>query len=113
MNSLFWRFGALSAGSSIAIQAYGGHKPWTVEKKLIFQKGFDIQMSSALGVMILSHYKLKSKLRLVVGFSFIFGSLIFSSIVYYRCFTDDKKFNFLMPYGGGSVILGWVLLACL
>lgn len=114
MNSLFWRIGALSAGSSIALQAYAGHRPWTLEKKNIFSKAWEIQMSSAFGLMLLSNYKTKYiKVKNVAGFSLFLGSLFFSGILYYRCLNDDKRFNYLMPYGGGSVILGWVLTALL
>jgi uncharacterized membrane protein YgdD (TMEM256/DUF423 family) len=112
-NSLMWRLGALSAGTSIAIQAYGGHKPWTLEKKMLFSKAWEIQFSSAAGMMILSNAHGKSKIRLLGGWGLFFGSLIFSGILYYRCFSDDKSLNYLMPYGGGSVMLGWLLLASL
>ena len=113
MNSLFWRLGALSAGSSIAIQAYGGHRPWTLEKKMVFAKAWEVQFSSAIGMMLLANYKHKGKLRIAGGLALFAGSLIFSGILYYRCFYDDKGFNYLMPYGGGAVMAGWVLLACL
>lgn len=112
MNTLFWRLGAFSAGSSIALQAYAGHKPWTLEKKNVFSKGWEIQISSALGLMLLSRLKSKkNKVKNLAGFALFLGSLIFSGILYYRCFNDDPSYNRLMPYGGGSVILGWILTA--
>lgn len=113
MNSLLWRLGAISAGSSIAIQAYGGHRPWTLEKKMVFTKAWEVQFSSAVGMMLLATYKHRGKLRIIGGLSLFAGSLIFSGLLYYRCFNEDKNLNYLMPYGGGAVMLGWVVLACL
>ena len=110
MNTLFWKLGAFSAGSSIAIQAVGGHKPWSVEKKIIFSRGWEIQFSSAVGLMILGTSRHKGKLKALGGISLLVGSLIFSGLIYYRCFTDDKSYNYLMPYGGGTTMLGWLML---
>jgi len=113
MNSILWRLGALSAGSSIAIQAYGGHRPWTLEKKMVFSKAWEVQFSSAVGLMLLANYKHKGKLRIASGVGLLAGSLIFSGLLYYRCFYEDKSYNYITPFGGGAVIAGWVLLACL
>jgi len=113
MNSLFWRLGALSAGSSIAIQAFGGHKPWSLEKKAVFSKAWEIQFSSAVGMMLLANYKHKGKLRIAGGLGLFAGSIIFSAILYYRCFYEDTQYNRFMPYGGCLVMGSWLLLACL
>jgi uncharacterized membrane protein YgdD (TMEM256/DUF423 family) len=113
-NSLFWKLGAFSAGSSIALQAYAGHKPWSMEKKLVFCRGWEVQFSSAIGMMLLANYKQhKGKLRIAAGAALGLGSILFSHIFYYRCFYDDKRFNHLIPYGGGLNMGGWILMACL
>ena len=60
--------------------------------------------------MILATKKGGGKIKALGGISLMLGSLIFSGLIYYRCFTDDKSYNYLMPYGGGSTILGWLML---
>lgn len=109
MNSLIFRLGALSACSSVIMQAGGGHKPWEIDRKLIFDKAFQIHMSSAIGMM-LSTYKL-STLGTISGLLFLIGSGLFSGVAYYRCLNNDKTYNYLMPAGGTCVILGWLTLA--
>lgn len=110
MSKLLFRLGALHAGSSIAIQAIGGHQPWDIDRKLIFQKAFDLHISSAIG-MILCSFKPKTKFILVPGGLLFVGSLLFSGFAYYRCFKNDRKFNYMMPPGGSCIIAGWILMA--
>jgi uncharacterized membrane protein YgdD (TMEM256/DUF423 family) len=109
MNNLLFRLGALSAASSVAIQAVGGHKPWDVDRKLIFSKAFELHITSALGMIICSFRK--SKTSSIAGILFLAGTILFSGFAYYRCFYNDRKYNFLMPPGGGSIIFGWTVLA--
>jgi uncharacterized membrane protein YgdD (TMEM256/DUF423 family) len=109
MSKWLFKLGALNAGASVITQAIGGHKPWEVDRKLIFQKAFDLHMSSAIGMMLCS---LKpGKFVMVPGVLLMTGSVLFSGFAYYRCFTNDRKFNYFMPAGGSCIIFGWILLA--
>jgi uncharacterized membrane protein YgdD (TMEM256/DUF423 family) len=112
MNNLFFRLGALSAGSSVIIQAIGGHKPWDIDRKLIFNKAFELHITSAIGMM-LSAFRYKSYYSLIPGSLLLAGTILFSGPAYYRCFKDDRKYNYLMPLGGSCIIFGWILLAVL
>ena len=110
MNNWLFRLGALNAASSVAIQAIGGHKPWDIDRKLIFNKAFDLHLSSSLGMMLCS-LKAKTLKTTIPGILLLVGSALFSGFAYYRCFSNDRKYNFLMPPGGSCIILGWILLA--
>ena len=110
MNNWLFRLGALNAASSVAIQAVGGHKPWDIDRKLIFNKAFDLQLSSSIGMMICA-FKAKNWITTIPGILFFLGSILFSGFAYYRCFNNDRKYNFLMPAGGSCIIFGWILLA--
>ena len=109
MNNFLFRLGALSAASSIAVQAIGGHNPWDIDRKLIFSKAFELHLSSAIGMILCSNRK--SKRALFSGILFLTGTIMFSGFAYYRCFKNERRFNYLMPPGGSSIILAWFLLA--
>ena len=109
MSKLLFKLGALNAASSVIIQAVGGHKPWEIDRKLVFQKAFDLHMTSAIGMMLCSFKS--GKFVLVPGLLFLGGSILFSGFAYYRCFYNDRSLNYLMPAGGSMIISGWILLA--
>ena len=110
MSNWLFRVGSLSAASSIIIQAVGGHKPWDIDRKMIFNKAFDLHLSSAIG-MILCSLRSKSSFVMIPGTLFLAGTFLFSATAYYRCFSNDRKFNFMMPPGGSCIILAWILFA--
>ena len=109
MSGLFFRLGALNAASSVAIYAMGSHRPWDIDRKMIFNKAFELHITSAIGMMLCT---LKSaKYGMLPALLLLAGCVLFSGIGYYRCFSNDKKYNYLMPAGGVCVISGWGLLA--
>ena len=106
MSALLWKLGAISAGSSVAIAAAGGHKPWEVDRKLTFNTAFTLHLSSAIGMMLAS-----ARGATIPGYILLVGSGLFSFTSYYRCMNNDKKYNYLMPYGGSLIILSWAAMA--
>jgi len=42
---------------------------------------------------------------------FTCGIVLFCMPLYYRSFTDKKTFSRLAPFGGISMMLGWIMLA--
>ena len=106
MNSLLWKIGSISAGSSVLIAAAGGHKPWEIERKLTFNTAFILHLSSSIGILLSS-----SRNACFPGYLFLVGLALFSFTSYYRCLKDNKQYNFLMPYGGSLIILGWLSMA--
>ena len=101
--------GCLSTAVQIVIASMGGHKSeWAQDRKDVFHKALFYHFMNNIG-WILASKNLKSR-----NYSSIFfglGTLLFSGVLYYRCFTNEKKYSFLNPFGGVSMILGWVLLA--
>ena len=106
MNSFLWKIGSLSAASSVIIAAAGGHKPWEIERKLTFNTAFNLHLSSSIGILLAS-----SRNAHVPGLLFLLGISLFSFTSYYRCLKDNKQYNYLMPYGGTLIILGWLSIA--
>jgi len=106
MIKVAWRLGCLNAAISVAMAAAGGHKPWEIDKKLVYEKGFNLHLTSSIGMCLASLKK-----RPFPALFFLNGTIFFSGVIYYRCFYDDKSYNKLMPIGGTSIILGWILLA--
>jgi len=109
MNNIFFRIGSLNAATSIIISAIGGHKPWELDRKLTFNTAFNLHITSSIG-MIISSYR-TTNVAFLSATLFLIGSSLFSGVAYYRCFSNDKKFNRLMPSGGSMIILAWCLLA--
>jgi uncharacterized membrane protein YgdD (TMEM256/DUF423 family) len=106
MNSLLWKLGSVSAGSAVIIAAAGGHKPWEIERKMTFNTAFILHLSSSIGIMLCS-----TKQATIPAFLFFVGLGLFSFTAYYRCNSDNKQYNYLMPYGGSMIILAWLALA--
>ncbi|MEH6402826.1 MAG: DUF423 domain-containing protein [Sneathiella sp.] len=50
------------------------------------------------------------KLANLAGFFFLAGIVLFSGSLHYLSQTGDALIPFATPFGGGSLILGWVLL---
>jgi uncharacterized membrane protein YgdD (TMEM256/DUF423 family) len=109
MINILFRLGCLNAGASVAIAAAGGHKPWEIDRKMTFKTATDLHMTSSIGMLISSFRS--SQLALISGLLFLIGSCLFSGSAYYRCFKDNKKYNYLMPPGGSMIIMGWLFLA--
>ena len=105
-SPLLWKVGCINAAISIIIASIGGHKPWDEDRKRIFSKSNNLQLFSSIGI-ILSSFKGAN----LVSLMFLGGCLLFSCTAYYRCFTDDKSYNRLMPLGGILFISAWTLLA--
>ena len=112
MSGLFFRLGALNAGASVLIYAMGSHRPWEAERKMIFTKAFEMQMSSSIGMMLCS-ITAKNKMSLIPALLLFIGSSLFSGFAYNRCFNDDKKYNYIMPVGGMCIISGWGMMVLL
>ena len=111
-----YQFGCLSTALQIAIAASGGHKAeWSQERKDMFHKALFYQFMNSVG-MIIAYFNMKGEKaylerKSISAMLFMTGNLLFSFPLYYRCFTDNKKFSFLNPFGGICMIIGWILLS--
>ena len=105
LNLNLFRIGCINSALSILIASAGGHNPWDEERKRLFSLANNHHMFSSFGILAAS---LRSKTIPVI--LFLVGSGLFSGILYYRCFENNRSMNYLMPIGGVSNILGWMLL---
>jgi uncharacterized membrane protein YgdD (TMEM256/DUF423 family) len=110
MNSLLWKLGAFNIAGCIAAKAAGGHKPWDEKRKGTFSSVTQLHLVNGIGLMLASFQKTSGLLGLT-SLLLLLGTGLFCGAGYYRCFTDKTNYNFLMPVGGSSMIVGWLLMA--
>ncbi|MGD9648360.1 MAG: DUF423 domain-containing protein [Pirellulales bacterium] len=123
--------GSLLAGLAVALGALGAHglesrfqRPGMSleelaagQKKLDnFEVGVRYQMLHALALLALGLIAARgasnpSGLLQAAGFAFLLGIVLFSGMLYGWVFTESKALVMLVPIGGVSFIVGWVLLA--
>lgn len=115
MARLFFMAGALLAGLSVAMVAYGAHTDMFDEvQSLWVEKATRYQMYHALA-LILTALALLSKRtfqpRMVLaGCCFLGGIILFSGSLYIMAFLTID-IGFVTPIGGMLFMVGWVLLA--
>ncbi len=122
--------GCLLAGLAVALGALGAHglesrlkqpgmsleKLAAGDKKLHnFEVGVRYQMYHALALIVLGLLASRganspSGMLQAAGFAFLLGIVLFSGMLYGWIFTESKALVMLVPIGGVSFIVGWVLL---
>lgn len=109
-NKLIFKLGALNAGVATILGAAGGHqKTWTEEQHVLFKTASLYHYLTAFGMMI-NGIAVPSA---IPGALFLSGSVLFCGPVYDHAFSNEKRYIKVTPLGGGSMILGWMLLAFL
>ena len=122
MQKTYVRLGALLAGLSVILGAFGAHalKQVLTEKGLsIFETAVRYQMYHAFGLLIIGIlYKEFAHKNLVLagrlfcaGIFFFSGSLYFLSYIVSGGQDNLKWIGAITPLGGLCFILGWILLA--
>ena len=107
-----WATGALLVGSSVASSAYIQHSPklWEADRNAL-KNAQQIQMLNGLGLCLLGTRK--SAFTFLPVTFLLSGSVLFPGIIFYSRIYKDTRFNWLIPYGGGASILGWLfMVAC-
>ncbi len=129
-GAMIW--GALLAATAVALGAYGAHG---LEKKLValgfatdlakrmdwFETGVKYHMYHALGMIVVAlimefsvmERSKPSKLLWLVPAFFLNGILLFSGSLYAMTLLSASwsKLGAVVPLGGASFIVGWILLA--
>lgn len=123
--------GSLLAGLAVAFGALGAHglesrlkRPGMTTEELAsgdkklhnFEVGVRYQMYHALALVALGLLLSRvvggpSGMFQAAGFAFLLGIVLFSGMLYGWVFTESKALVMLVPIGGVSFIVGWVLLA--
>jgi uncharacterized membrane protein YgdD (TMEM256/DUF423 family) len=115
MARLFFITGALLAGLSVGMGAYGTHTSIFDEVQALWvEKGSRYQMYHALGLLFTSWVIVGSRTfqgqAVAAGFCFLGGILFFSGSLYLMAFFT-LDLGYVTPFGGLLFMAGWLLLA--
>ena len=114
MNQLFLKSGAILAGSSVALGAFGAHTFKDALQKAgnleTYETAARYQMYGALALVIVGILtdKIPHKFLTWAGYAFIVGTIIFSGSLFLICATGVKMWGAVAPIGGTGLMLGWI-----
>ena len=115
MNKLFLKSGAILAGLSIALGAFGAHAfkvaLAAINRTETYETAAQYQMYGALALIFVGILtdKIPHKFLTWAGYAFIVGTIIFSGSLYLICATGVTMWGAVAPIGGVSLMAGWVL----
>ena len=113
MNYLM--IGAISGCLVVVMGAFGAHTLKDILDdygKSIYNKAVLYHMFHSIALLILGLInKIQPEIQLfIVGWSFLFGIILFSGSLYILAITGIKPLGMITPIGGILFIIGWVLL---
>ena len=116
MSRFFLGAGAILAGLAVLLGAFAAHTlegRVTPERLQVFETGARYQMYHALALLFLSWACVQWPVWQVnwAGYLFIAGVVVFSGSLYTLVLTDTPWLGAMTPFGGLSLIAGWLLLA--
>ncbi|MFY7827321.1 MAG: DUF423 domain-containing protein [Flectobacillus sp.] len=117
MNKFFLQIGAILAGLSVALGAFGAHAFKASLEALgradTFETAARYQMYGALGLLIVGILTGSFKHAFVryAGNALLVGTIIFAGALYLICATGVTMWGAVAPIGGTALMVGWVLLA--
>ena len=107
------RAAGLLGGSSVAAGAYGAHGLKVEEMyKTIWRTAVQYHQFSAVSLLATAAVP-SARARMVSGVGIVLGAAAFSGSNYAVAFYQDRSLAKLGPYGGMSLIGGWLALAVL
>ena len=115
MNKFFIQSGAILAGLSIALGAFGAHAFKTFlesnNRAETFETAARYQMYGALSLILtgIIMANFPDKLLRWAGNAFLFGTIIFAGSLYLICATGVTMWGAVAPIGGVGLMLGWIL----
>jgi uncharacterized membrane protein YgdD (TMEM256/DUF423 family) len=116
MRGRFWiAGGALLAGAGVAAGAIGAH--YLKEKPEFDLQAYEVavryQMFHALALILVGILsgRVRSAWLTAAGTAFLVGMVLFSGGLYAWLFTGVKPFVYVVPVGGVTWIIGWLLAA--
>jgi uncharacterized membrane protein YgdD (TMEM256/DUF423 family) len=116
MQKIFLIIGSVLGGLSVMIGAFGAHALKSMlessGRSETFETAVKYQFYHALALILLGILMLNLKHTMFnyAGYSFIFGTLIFSGSLYTLCLSGITKFGMITPIGGLLLIAGWIFL---
>jgi len=119
MKRIVLVIGSLYGGLSVILGAMGAHalkNVLTLQQLGSFETGVKYQMYHALVLLVIGFvFSFETKLQKAMGWSFMFGTFLFSFSIYLLSLSDlmGVSLRFLgpvTPLGGLVMIAGWLLL---
>lgn len=117
MQKLILIIGAISAGLTVAIGAFGAHALKAMleasQRSETFNTGVSYQFYHSLALLAIGLLMLKTphKFLQYAAWSHIAGILLFSGSLYILCLSGNTKWGAVTPIGGLLFIAGWIFLA--
>ena len=111
----FLMIGAISACLVVIMGAFGAHALNDILDdygKTIYNKAVLYHMFHSIALLILGLInKVQPEIQLfIVGWSFLFGIILFSGSLYILAITGIKSIGMVTPIGGILFIIGWGFL---
>jgi uncharacterized membrane protein YgdD (TMEM256/DUF423 family) len=115
-DRLFFGLGALLAGLSVALGAFGAHglrNTLSVGDLATFETAVRYQMYHALALLAVAWAYAQWEVPLIQlsGWLFVIGVVIFSGSLYTLVLTGQRWLGAVTPLGGVALIAGWAVLA--
>ena len=116
MDKTFFVIGALSAGLSVLLGAFGAHAlrdRLTPQLLETFETGVRYEIYHAFAILVVAFAltRWSSNFISYAGWLFIIGTIIFSGSLYLLALTGTRWLGAITPLGGVAFIIGWILLA--
>jgi len=107
-GNILFKVGCLKVAASIVVASAGGHKQdWSPYKKQLYSDAVKYSVFNSIGIIVSS----LTTTSMIPAVLFLSATAMFCVPAWYKCFTDSNKLHKFMPYGGASMIAGWVVLA--
>jgi uncharacterized membrane protein YgdD (TMEM256/DUF423 family) len=115
MSTVFFRIGAVSAGTAVALGAFGAHGLRAMvspEMMAVFETGVRYQMYHALALLALGlgFARLQGRMVTAAAWLFVAGTVLFSGSLYVLTLTGTRWWGAVTPLGGVAFLAGWGLL---
>ncbi|WP_408008691.1 DUF423 domain-containing protein [Pseudalkalibacillus sp. A8] len=116
MFKLFILLGALNAGLSVVLGAFGAHG---LESKLsakmmdVYKTGVQYHIFHSLGLFVVAFLADKfpnSSMIGTAGWIMLIGIILFSGSLYVLSVSGISKLGIITPFGGLAFIISWVLI---
>ena len=115
MNKFHIQSGAILAGLSVALGAFGTHAFKVAleasNRTETFETAAQYQMYGALALIFTGILgdKISHKFLTWAGNSFLFGTIVFAGSLYLICATGVTMWGAVAPIGGAGLMIGWIL----
>lgn len=115
MDKTFFMIGAISAGLSVALGAFGAHGlqgRLTPQLLDTFETGVRYEIYHAFAILFVAFALTRWSSGLIgwAGWAFVLGTLLFSGSLYALALTGIRPLGAITPLGGVAFLAGWALL---